>query len=406
MDKAGRGAGLVAAADPALPLVPDYGGACLSEVVPLLLGLLDGASAGSSTTGSTGARGAPAGSGDGAGRLPSWAPTELARARQVVLLVLDGLGWEQLEERGDRAPTLAAMRGGPITSVAPTTTASALTSLAVGLPPAAHGVVGYRIAEGRSVLNVLKWATAEGDARRRVPPGSVQASPPFLGRRCPVVTRAEFAGSGFTEAHLSGAPIFGWRVSSSLAVEVGRLVRAGERFVYAYYDGVDKVAHDTGLGEHYGAELRAADRLVADLLAVLPRDCALAVTADHGQVEVRSAPIELDGSVSADVELLSGEARFRWLHARPGAAERLAGRCRDLYGDVAWVRTRAEVVAERWLGEPPAPKVARRLGDVALVAREPVAFFDPADTGELRLVSRHGSLTSAEMLVPFLASLQ
>ncbi len=393
MDKAGRGAGLVAA-DPALPLVPDYGGACLSEVVPLLLGVLDAATAGG--RGSVG----------GVRGLPGWAPPELARADQVVLLVLDGLGWEQLEERRADAPTLCGMRGGPITSVAPTTTASALTSLALGLPPAVHGVVGYRIAVPQGVLNVLKWTTPEGDARELVPPSSLQPTPPFLGRRCPVVTRAEFVGTGFTEAHLAGAPIFGWRVSSSLAVEVGRLVRAGERFVYAYYDGVDKVAHDTGLGEHYRAELRAVDRLVEDVLAALPPACALAVTADHGQVEVRSAPIELDRSVAAEVELLSGEARFRWLHARPGAAGRLAERCRDLYNDVAWVRTRAEVVAERWLGDPPPPEVASRLGDVALAAREPVAFFDPADTGELRLVSRHGSLTPAEMLVPFLVALR
>jgi hypothetical protein len=43
------------------------------------------------------------------------------------------------------------------------------------------------------------------------------------------------------------------------------------------------------------------------------------------------------------------------------------------------------------------------MGDVALVAREPISFDDPADTGPFRLVSRHGSLTSAEMLVPLLA---
>ena len=44
--------------------------------------------------------------------------------------------------------------------------------------------------------------------------------------------------------------------------------------------------------------------------------------------------------------------------------------------------------------------MADRLGDVALVPFEPTAFLDPADTGELRLVARHGSLTPAEMLVP------
>jgi hypothetical protein len=50
-----------------------------------------------------------------------------------------------------------------------------------------------------------------------------------------------------------------------------------------------------------------------------------------------------------------------------------------------------------------APHVASRLGDVALVAREAVAFLDPADIGETRLAARHGSLTPAEMYVPLLA---
>jgi hypothetical protein len=47
--------------------------------------------------------------------------------------------------------------------------------------------------------------------------------------------------------------------------------------------------------------------------------------------------------------------------------------------------------------------VAARLGDVVLVPFAPMAFLDPADTGELRLKARHGSLTAEEMLVPLLA---
>ena len=48
-------------------------------------------------------------------------------------------------------------------------------------------------------------------------------------------------------------------------------------------------------------------------------------------------------------------------------------------------------------------RVAARLGDVALVPHAPIAFLDPADTGETGLAARHGSLTAAEMLVPLLA---
>lgn len=359
------------------PVLPAYGGACLTSIVPSLL------------------------SADPADR--SWMPAPVRAASQVVLLVLDGLGWEQLRDHATLAPVLAGMDGGPITSVAPTTTATALTSISTGLPPAEHGVVGYRVRVGsRDVLNVLRWHTAGGDARSQLDPVSFQPHPAFGGTSPPAVTRAEFASTGFTAAHLSGARLHGWRLPSGLVVEVRRLVQAGEPFVYAYYDGVDKVAHDRGFGEYYDAELAAADRLVGELAAALPAGAALVVTSDHGQVQVKGAGIALPPQLSADVELMSGEGRFRWLHARPGTLERLGAGAHRLYDDIAWVRTRRQLIDEGWLGGRPSPEVERRLGDVALVPFEPVAFLDPADTGESRLVCRHGSLTPAEMRVPML----
>lgn len=365
-------------ATPPEPLLPAYGGACLSSVVPALLDRTSGA--------------------------PAWLPEVAAAARQVVLLVLDGLGWEQLQARPHLAPVLNGMAGGAITSVVPTTTATALTSITTGLPPAAHGVVGYRVRVGANdVLNVLRWTTAGADAREAVPPEKFQPHPAFAGTQPPVVTRAEFATTGFTAAHLFGARLQGWRMPSALPVEVRHLLGRGEQFVYAYYDGMDKVAHERGFGEYYDAELVATDRLVADVVDALPPGAALVVTSDHGQVQVGESSIAIDAALMEQVELLSGEGRFRWLHARAGAAGTLAEEARRWYGEVAWVRTREELVEEGWLGGRPAPEVERRLGDVALIAFEPVAFDDPADTGESRLVCRHGSLTAEETLVPLLA---
>jgi len=359
------------------PVRPAYGGACLASIVPSLL------------------------SAEASAR--DWMPAPVRAATQVVLLVLDGLGWEQLQERRSLAPVLCSMEGGPITSVAPTTTATALTSITTGLSPAEHGVVGYRVRVGPGdVLNVLRWHTSSGDARSQLDPGLFQPRPAFAGTAPPVVTRAEFASTGFTAAHLSGARLHGWRLASGLVVEVRRLLAAGEPFVYTYYDGIDKVAHDRGFGEYYDAELVAADRMVGELAAVLPPGAALVVTSDHGQVQVDGPGIALDPEVAADVDMMSGEGRFRWLHARPGTADRLATNALRRYEGVAWVRTRREVIDEGWLGGVPSAEVERRLGDVALVPFEPVAFIDPADTGESRLVCRHGSLTTAEALVPLL----
>ena len=365
----------------ASPVLPDYRGANVCGIVPGVLGCAPGAR-------------------------PSWFPEALQQARQVVLMVLDGLGWQQFLTHRDLVPCLASMQGGPITTVAPTTTATALTSITTGLAPAEHGVVGYRMDVAGDVVNTLRWSTVNGDVRRKHVPRDVQPVPPFLGCSVPVVSKVELEGSAFSEAHLRGARMVGWRTASGLAVEVGRQLRAGEPFVYAYYDGVDKVAHERGFGEFYDAELVAADRLVGDVLEQLEPGAALAVIADHGQVHVGDRVLSPAADVLGAVRHQSGEGRFRWLHARPGAARDLLSSATEAHGDVAWVVSREQMIDECWFGAHMAPPAVGRLGDVALVAREAVSFDEPADTGPFRLICRHGSMTPDEVLVPLLAHLE
>lgn len=296
------------------------------------------------------------------------------------------------------------MEGAPITTVAPTTTATALTSIATGLSPAEHGLIGYRIDVGGEILNVLRWRNERNDLRRSHPPRDVQPYSPFLGEAPPIISRTELETSAFSEAHLRGGKPFGWRLPSAIAIEVSAQLAAGEPFVYAYYDGVDKTAHERGFGPYYDAELRAADQLVRDVLDQMPQDAALLVTADHGQVEVGNNIIHPSPELLAMVRMQSGEGRFRWLHARPGAQRELLQAATQDHDTQAWVVSRAQTIDEGWFGPAMSTPIAGRLGDIALVARQPVSFYDPADSGPFELKCRHGSLTKAEMLVPLLVA--
>ena len=179
------------------------------------------------------------------------------------------------------------------------------------------------------------------------------------------------------------------RCLSSLVVEVRRLLAEGEtvrlRLLRRARQGRPRARTGRAL------RARAAGRRPpggAILSTLLPTGAALVVTSDHGQVEVGTAA-RLPGarSCSTVVELLSGEGRFRWLHARPG-------RSTDDRGG-----GRRGVLRRRGVGpDPPAdgrrragsagrsrPRWPAGSGDVALVAHAPVAFLDPADTGETRL---------------------
>lgn len=373
-----------AASDLSSPILPDYDGACISRLVPFLTGQID----------------------DADEFLPPW----VRAAEQVVLLVLDGLGWEQLRARPSRAPFLTSGSGieRPITSVTPTTTAAALTSITTGVPPSRHGILGYRLAVGDQILNTLRWTLGTGtggDARRTVPIQEFQPLTPFASSLVPVpvVSKSDFGGTGFTAAHLGNSPLYEYRAPSSLPLEVGRALSTGAPLVYAYYDGIDRIAHAYGLAEHYDAELQATDAMVSEVAASLPAGAVLVVTADHGQVDVGTA-VETVGSDAMNcIRFFSGEGRFRWLHAHPGAAPDLLAVCQETYGSTTWVRSRSQLIDQGWFGGPLSSGFEARLGDVALIPFEPIAFADPADTGENRLVSRHGSLTSAEMHVPLLS---
>ena len=172
--------------------------------------------------------------------------------------------------------------------------------------------------------------------------------PPFGGLAVPAVTRTEFAATGFTAAHLAGARLVGWSVPSTLVVEVRRLLGEGEPFIYAYYEGLDKVAHEHGLGEYYAQELRTVDRLVGDLVEALPAGAALVVTSDHGQVEVGSSARLPGPDLMAGVELCR--------------ARGASGGCTPARGDGRRGRGRRGGARRRGVG--PDPRADRRRGVV------------------------------------------
>ena len=337
---------------------------------------------------------------------PAWFPRSLQRADRIVMLVLDGLGWNQLREHRSLAPRIADMEATTLSTVAPTTTATALTTLVTGADPRQHGILGYRIDVDGTVMNTLSWFGGRRGERRNlrhdIPPASIQPVPAFCGQRIPVITRAEHLGTAFTEAHLAGSDLRGWRSPSSIAVEVSDAFATGADFVYAYYDGIDKIAHERGFGSFYDAELAAADDLVGRVCDSVPSGTTVVVVADHGQVQTADDIVELDGDVLRLIDRQSGEGRFRWLHARDGRSTELVEACQR-YSSIAWVLTQDQMVATGWFGESGDASFLRRLGDVALIPFTSASFDDPEDTGHFPLVCRHGSLTEDERLVPLLA---
>lgn len=356
------------------PVHPDYDGAWIGGIVAALLGDAD----------------------------RSWLPATVNDNDSVVLLVVDGLGWELFNRFSVTCADLRALAGGPITTCAPATTSAALTSITTGLPPGQHGIVGYRTLTAWGVLDVLGWSLPDGSQPAA---GDIQPHVPFGGRRPAVVTRTDFRNSGFTNAHLRGSRFFGYETPAVMVEQCRQLVLGGETFVYAYYDGLDKVAHAHGIDSDFcHAEAKAVSHLVGALLEVLPTSCTLLVTADHGHVQ-----LDVDGKrelneVAGLCADYSGDARCRFLHALPGNQAQLLEQAQRSYGHEAWIFSREQFIDEGWLGPSVANHVIERVGDVIIAAHAPVTYPIPKVASERRLRAHHGSFTADEMLVPLVAA--
>lgn len=335
-----------------------------------------------------------------------------APARSAIVFVIDGLGAHNLAARSGHARFLSAAgsKKDVARTVFPSTTASALTSLLTGTPPGEHGIVGYRalVPDSDEVLNQLRgWDTDSLPASwQRAMPVTEQFA--ATGRPSFIVSKAEYAGTGFTHATMRGAEF----VSSPDVADRARIAadlaaRHPGAFVYVYAPDLDAIGHRRGWeSDEWVAALERVDAAARALGGALAPGTGALVTADHGMVDVpRHRHILLaEGSDLLDgVRHIGGEPRMLHLYVEQGAAARLRDRWRDAEGSRSWVMSRDEAIAAGLFGAVD-PAVVPRIGDIIVAARAGIAYYDDRleDKGAQRMVGQHGSLTNEERTVPLI----
>ena len=332
---------------------------------------------------------------------------ELPPADRYVVFLVDGLGYEQLRDHPEQAPFLHERLDRSLTVGVPSTTATSLTSFGTALTPGTHGIVGFtsRIPGTDDLLNALTWS-------KSVDPREWQPHPTGLGRlaaagvRTTVVNKREFAGSGLTVAGQRGAEFVGADKVGERMAAVLAAASDGPSVTYMYDGDLDWTGHRYGVAStSWQLQLSMIDAAVEQLRETLPENVRIVVVADHGMVDspddarldVDEQPELLDG-----VALLGGEARFRHLYCRGRAVDDVLATWRASLGERADVLTRDEAIARGWFGSVTAA-VRPRIGDVVVAAHGDLAVLSSqAFPYEARLVGLHGSLTSAEMLIPLL----
>lgn len=372
-------------------LLPDTAGRTLSSVLPGVAGSL--------------------GVVDAAGR--NSAAQEvlgLAATERVCVVLIDGLGFENLAERGGHAPFLRSLLtdDAHLTCGFPSTTAVSMGIFGTGAGPGRTGMLGYTVRNPHTgvIANMVSWTGLPE-------PENVQREPTIIeeltaaGVSVTTVGPARFAQSGMTRAALRGGRY--WN-AESLADRVDaaayELIQPG--MVYLYWGDVDKVGHHEGAQSwQWGDELEAADRELERLARMLPPGTRLIVTADHGMVDVDFSQrwdVAAETGLSEGVKVVAGEPRAVHVYSRKASgASAVADRWHDVLGDAALVATRDEVVGAGWFG-PVSEHVAPYIGDVIVAAAGAGTIVDSRtqSAASLGLRGVHGSLTPREMRIPFL----
>jgi predicted AlkP superfamily pyrophosphatase or phosphodiesterase len=361
---------------------------------------------------------------------------------KVVLLLIDGFGWQHWLRYAEGYDFFTRLTGRgvvtPITTVFPSTTAAALTTIHSGLTPQEHGLPEWWVYfdELDAIVASLPFTPLGASGRDKLLEAGVKPSILFQGQtiyqtlakaQVPALTfiRNVYAHSAYSSRVHKGSVTVPFINSSDLVVNLRQKLAEvpGPAYFYVYWDAVDAIAHTYGPHtEQYQAELSGFTYLLQrEFIEKIPpptaADVLLLVTADHGHINV--AP--------HDTLYLNRYPRLvRSLQMSPTGRRILPwGSPRDVFLRVedqqlpditAWLRTRlagkatvmasAEALQQRLFGLGKLHKqFKRRVGNLLILPEgDSLIWFEHLKGRRFEHRGMHGGLRTDEMLIPFAAA--
>ncbi len=369
-----------------------------------------------------------------------------APINHVVLLILDGFGYEQLQSlaNSNDAPNIAQACHRPegffmaATSVYPSTTVTALTSAATGYAPAQHGMMATNLymREIGTIVNFIGFRPQIAASRASFPdtifnPETLLPVPNLYlrmekaGIDVEIINFEQFKNTSISRFTSAGSEagndgFKGYRTPSDAFAQLreGLLAKSSQQksFTYLYVPTIDSVSHRYGpLSSSYRAEVATLDfALKKQLLEPLAgrNDTVLLLTADHGQ---RYNPLENTLWLEQHPELtqnlfapVTGESRVRYLHIKHDKQAAVADYIKQNFSENFFTITKSEAMELGLFGIPGkslSKEAEDRIGDLLLISHKDWICRQHI-TNEERYKGHfgvHAGLSSAEMLIPFLA---
>jgi len=339
--------------------------------------------------------------------IPGAVRARVRDGERVLLIVLDAFGLEFLHRHAEH-PLVQRLRVTPLRAQFPSTTTAEMTTLFFGMPVERHGLYEWNILEPSlpAIICPLRYAMAgsreEGELADRLPFATLAPGPTFyeqLGVRSLLLLRSTIAGSRYSQMAAQGATVEPYAdLAAGVRAALGALSTADYGHALLYWDEIDATGHHHGPSSpEFGSACVSALDSLLDALASASGETTVLICADHGQIEVDPAAVdylddlwpELPGHLS--YARPAGSSRDAFLHVRPGDLELVE---REL---AARLGERAEVRLARDLFTDPGPRLAERLGDLAIIpAPGRQAWMRSAQANERWFRGQHGGLHPAE----------
>ncbi len=363
--------------------------------------------------------------------------TDFKNPRKIVLLIMDAMGLNVFEKASEGLKpflkSLFAKKGIPVkalTSVFPSTTSAALTSLNTGLSPQEHGVVAYTLfmKELSSMVNMISLSPVNDERRNRIFELGMDADKILgvkvlteklveTGVEAKTVIRYGIRNSGLSTLLYRGSKITPALTSVDFATNLARLVNEkNTRLILAYWDSFDGQSH------YYGPFSPEAELELLNILTLLresfsrvkpdiARETLLIITSDHGQTTVRDdKSVRLDSLNWLKDSLVmppAGESRAAYLYLKKSVKEFERKFHREIGGGISLFKS-GKLLDKGVFGTGEVKRCVKdRIGDYIALSKEEsrlVFHYDLKERMEPEFVraGAHGSLTLDEILVPLI----
>ena len=338
-------------------------------------------------------------------------PLKLAKKKSYLVILVDGLGTENIRYAAGHAPFLNQKLKSSQSLFAgfPATTSSSLTSMATGEPNGRHAVLGHRVYDRsiRQNINFLNDLGSELDPRKYQELETISESAAAQGVVVSTIGPSEYDGSGFTLATMPNAKYIPAASFEDRFSAAKKALSVPNSLTYLYFPELDQFAHRYGSKSlQWLNKLEDLDAELAKFSKLLSSNDGVILTADHGIIDVAmDRHIYLDEyDCFEDLEQIGGDPRVGYLYFPESV--NLASKLEQInqaIGSVCDVVTLAELVEAKWLAEL-SPQAVLMAPDLVLLPKSDRVVYHRgfAKARSLLMIGQHGGMMQAEWEVPLI----